>query len=140
MIMKNDNTNETTLKLAYDEGEHLWKVGPYKATITMEPALTINDTRNINSITVTVVNNGHLADQARFMMGFDSVGHGEDGKPILYAKFLDAYGQLEKNKKNLERYLNGTIDISVLKGLKPMAVEFERRAAGQSLGSNGIVF
>lgn len=139
MTLKNDDY-KTTLKLAYDEGEHGWKVGPYGATIAMAPVLAVNSSHNINGITVTVVNKGHSTDQRNFMMGFDSVGHGEDGKPVLYAKFLDAYDQLERNKKNLERYLHATIDISTLKDQKPMAVEFERRATGQSLGNNRLVF
>jgi hypothetical protein len=139
MTVKNDSY-ETTLKLAYDEGEHTWKVGPYKATIAMAPVLAVNGSHNINGLMITVVNKGHSVDQKNFMMGFDSVGHGEDGKPILYTKFGDAYGQLEKNKRNLERYLHSHVDISTLRDQKPMAVEFERRAAGQSLGNNRIVF
>lgn len=138
--MKNYDDYETTMKLAYDDGERTWKVGPYKATIAMGPALSTNGTHNINALTVTVVNYGHDATRRNFIMSFDSMGYAEDGKPILYAKFLDAYGQLERNKTKVERHIRGTIDISALRGLKPMAVEFERRAAGQSLGTNGIVF
>jgi hypothetical protein len=39
MMLKNDNY-ETTLKPAYDNREHLWKMGgPRKATIAMAPVL-----------------------------------------------------------------------------------------------------
>jgi hypothetical protein len=140
MKMAENHSYETSLKLAYDEEEHGWKVGPYKATIVMAPVFAVNGSHNINGLTVTVVNKGHSDSQKNFMMGFDSVGHREDGKPVLYTKFEDACEQLEKNKKNLERYLHATVDISVLGDQKTMALEFEKRAAGQSLGNNRLVF
>jgi hypothetical protein len=41
MTSKNDDHYETTLKLAFDEREGIWKIGLHKATIAMEPVLAV---------------------------------------------------------------------------------------------------
>jgi hypothetical protein len=140
MVSKNEKTYETTLKLAYDDGERRWKAGDFSVSIVMAPVLTINGSRNVNALTITVVNRNNNPSHNNFAMSFDSVGDATDGKPILYAKFEDAYSQLEKNKANLEKFLNANLDISILNDQKPMILEFERRAAGESLGNSELVF
>jgi hypothetical protein len=73
-------------------------------------------------------------------MNFDSAGYGEDGKPVLHAKFEDAYSQLEKKKVSLEKFLHANFDISVLNNQKPMILEFERWVARESFGNSEFVF
>jgi hypothetical protein len=127
-------------KLGYDDREKKWMLGPFPTTILMAPALAVNVSHNINSLTITVVNKNNCQEYTNFAMGFDSIGYSESGKPVLYAKFTDAYHQMEKNMGNLEKFLHANIDIAVLMDQRPMILEFERRADGRSVGNSELAF
>jgi hypothetical protein len=75
-----------------------------------------------------------------FSLGFDSVGMANDGKAILYEKFSDACDQLDKNKINVEKFLKAHIDLSAIRGLRPMETEFENRASGRTVGNDELTF
>ena len=131
---------DRTLSLKYDDDSKCWKIGNFVAEIVLTPALSVKNNHNINSISINAVNKGYDTSYNNFAMGFDSVGVDGSGAPILHTKFNDAYDQLEKNKRNIEHYLNSNIDISVLKDLRPMILEFERRADGRTSGHDELRF
>ena len=125
---------DTTLTLKYNDDAKQWQIGNFVVDISLTPALFVNNSHNINAISINVTNKAYDPRFNNFAMGFDSVGADEKGAPILYTKFADALKQLEKNKENIERYLHMNLDISVLNTLTPVALEFEKRADGRTPG------
>jgi hypothetical protein len=128
MASKNGNY-ETTLKLAYDREEQEWKIGPHRAIVSRTPVEDVNCISRLNGITITIINPGDSNCHMRYMASVDSMGMAEDGNPIFYEKFEDAYAQLEENMVNLERYLRAHVDISILKDQEPMRWESEEVGA-----------
>jgi hypothetical protein len=138
MAAKNGNNYETTLKLAYDEGEHGWKVGPYRTSVILclHPKIEgIYGIYSTNAIMVILTNNGHNANLENFTNGFDSMLYKKNGRMFLYEKFEDAYAQLEKNKVNVERLIDAHIDISVLQDLKPIVLDYDEEVGEHSMAS-----
>jgi hypothetical protein len=142
MTMDGELKYDKTYSLVYDNEQGTWKIGPYTATIVMSPAFhgNINSIKNINSLSIAVINRAPTDGSKEFSIGFDSVGMAEDGKCILYEKFSDACDQLDKNKVNVEKFLKANIDLSAIRGLKPMEMEFENRASGRTVGNNELTF
>lgn len=131
---------DKAVKLFHDDEKYCWKIGDMDAEIRLMPALQVSPLHNINTLSITVLNNRAGGPQDSFSMAFDSVGMSEDGKEVMYTKFADAYDQLEKNKENVERFIKANIDISVLKEIGVLAGEFEKRADGRSLGNKALQF
>ena len=135
-----DKKYHSTMALWYNDVDRRWQVGDLLADIWLTPELAVSSAHNINSLQITVTNRGHTNLYNNFTMGFDSIGASGDGKSIIYTKFGDACDQLEKNKANLERFLGANVDLGILRELRPVAVEFERRAAGTSVGNDALHF
>ena len=131
---------DNAVKLFYNDEKCRWQVGEMGAEIWLNPALQVTPLHNINTLSITVLNDAPGDPHDSFSMAFDSVGMGADGREVMYTKFADAYEQLEKNKVNLERFLKAHIDISVLRGMGPLVAEFEKRADGRSPGNKALQF
>lgn len=131
---------DTTLQLHYDAGDNQWKFGDIPAEIWLTPAYSPSPHHNINSILINVRNRSHSPLYRDFALGFDSIGLAPDGREIIHTSFSDAYDQLQKNKEKAEQFLGANLDISALKDLRPLVLEFERRAASHSTGLDELQF
>jgi hypothetical protein len=131
---------DATLQLHYDDAHNRWKFGDLPAEIWLTPALALAPLHNINSILITLQNRGHSPAHRDCALGFDSVGLAADGRAILHASFPEAYDQLEKNKAKAEQFLQANLDISLLKDMRTLAHEFERRATAKSPGLDDLQF
>jgi hypothetical protein len=131
---------DTTLQLHCDDDAHRWKFGDLPAEIWLTPAYSPSPHHNINSILINVRNRYHSPLYRNFMLGFDSIGLAPDGREIIHTSFPDAYDQLQINKVKAEQFLGANLDISALKDLRPLVLEFERRSAAHSAGFDGLQF